>query len=581
MSDTLNTLKVITGNNTPGLKQVTSVLDQLHGLKYELIYLPSFESKSQRNRFQGDEVSDIFQGKANQAVLQGKADFIIQSAADLLYPLPAGLEVIALLEDIKQTGSKETIDSFRFNKTNQDARSKSVLPTERNGHLAIVALQNRPELKALFSLNDIRNQFGKITLVGFGPGNPELLTLGGDKALSQSDIIFHDDLLDKDYLQKYAAEKVYVGKRKGIHRVEQAEINRLILDAAKSGKQVVRLKGGDPMIFAHGGEEVEYLERNFVEVEVIPGVSAGIALASLLKIPITHRGISSSVAFISGHSEHVHLPDTDTLIIYMGGSNIQAIARKAIEQGRNPEIPVMMVYNLSLPDQQEFFFTLEELTLTDQKFPTPIIIIIGEVVAFRSKPTDELLKANILVSETFTTPFYELGNGPERLQSFEWLIFTNRHTVRFFFEALEKIGKDSRNLAGIKIAAVGKAAVGALKEHGIRADLIPELESPEGLLSKIQELSITPSKALIPLFFPGNSFLEQRLKEKGWVVRIMILSRNILRKNFSPLAFHPSAEPRSHRYRRYPAFYDYTGISYDTNEMSSGVRKVSLENSTV
>lgn len=574
MSDTLNTLRVITRNNTPGLKQVTSVLDQIHGLKYELIYLPSFESKSQRYRFAGDEVSDIFQGKANQAVLQGKADFIIQSAADLPYPLPAGLEVIALLEDINQTGSKETIDSFRFDQTHLDVKIESVLKEQ----LAIVALQNRPELKALFATKDIRNQFGKITLVGFGPGNPELLTLGGDKALSQSDIIFHDDLLDKDYLQKYAAEKVYVGKRKGMHRVEQAEINRLILDAVKAGKQVVRLKGGDPMIFAHGGEEVEYLERNFVEVEVIPGVSSGIALASLLKIPITHRGISSSVAFISGHSEHVHLPDTDTLIIYMGGSNIQAIARKAIEQGRNPEMPVLMVYNLSLPDQQEFFFTLEELTLTNQKFPTPIIIIIGEVVEFRSKPTDELLKENILVSETFTTPFYELGNGPERLQSFEWLIFTNRHTVRFFFEALEKIGKDSRNLAGIKIAAVGKAAVGALKEHGIRADLIPELESPEGLLSKIQELSISPSKALIPLFFPGNSVLEQRLKEKGWVVRIMILSRNILRKNFSPLAFHPSDEPRSHRYRSYQVFYDHNGISYD---MATVVKKEIVENSTV
>ena len=574
MPDTLNILKVITNGSSLELRLVAKALDLIPDLKYELIDLPSFDLKLIKNLFSENALAKSSPYKADEAILQGKADCIIQSALDLPYPLPAGLEVIALLEAFDQTNSTTIRDNLGIDLKPTD---ESISQSPGKLQFAIVALANKPELKQLFAIHDIRNQFGKITLVGFGPGNADLLTLGGDKALSQSDVIFHDDLLDKDYLQKYTAEKVYVGKRKGIHRVEQSEINRLILEAAKAGRQVVRLKGGDPMIFAHGGEEVEYLERNFVEVEVIPGVSSGIAVASLLKIPITHRGISSSVAFISGHSENVYLPDVDTLIIYMGGTNISAIARKAIEQGRNPNLPVMMVHNLSLPDQQEFFFSLEELKLTEQKFPTPIIIIIGEVVSFRKKSTPELLKGNTLVTNEYADHYYELGNKQERLQSFEWLIFTNRRAVSFFFEAVEKLGKDSRFLAGIKVAAIGKSTVRILKEHGILADLNPELESPEGLLIRINELGITPSKALIPLFLPEMSVLQQSLKEKGWQVKLLIISQ----KNFSPSAFHPLAEPHTHRYRGDPTFYDYTGISYDTSNTDLGIKQASLENITV
>ena len=513
MSDTQNTLTVITRNGALELIQVSKVLDRFPELRYKLITWPSVGYKefllpgnvSSKNH--SDETD-------HQAVLEGKADLLLQSASDLPYPLPAGLEIVVLLEVLDPVDSTENKEQF-----------------------AILALANRPELRAFFAMHDIRNQFGKITLVGFGPGNPDLLTLGGDKALAQSDIIFHDDLLDQNYLKKYNAEKVYVGKRKGSHCFEQGEINRLILGAAKAGKQVVRLKGGDPMIFAHGGEEVEYLERNLVEVEVIPGVSSGIAVASLLKVPLTHRGIASSIAFISGHSEMVHLPDADTLVIYMGGSNIRAIARKAIEMGRNPEIPVMMVYNLSLPDQQEFFFTLKELALTEQKFPTPIIIVIGEVVSFRNKSNTELQKTNKSDTVANNLSFNELGIGLEKLKSFDWLIFTNRQTVHLFFEAIEKRGKDSRLLAGIKIAVVGKKTAEALKEHGILVDLIPEVDSSEGLISRLKEAGIIPSKALLTSSIPALSVLQKSLNELGWEVSQLIPDRNVSRKNLSPLVF--------------------------------------------
>jgi len=303
---------------------------------------------------------------------------------------------------------------------------------------------------------------GKVTLVGFGPGNPDLLTLGGDRALAQSDIIFHDDLLDIDYLKKYRAEKVYVGKRKGNHHIEQEEINRLLLHAAKAGKKVVRLKGGDPMIFAHGGEEVEYLERNLIPVEVIPGVSAGVAVSSLLKVPLTHRGISSSVAFISGHSKNVALPDADTLVIYMGGSNIRAIARKAIAQGRDHDIPVMLVHNLSLPGQQEFFFTLGELALNDQNFPTPVIIVIGEVVSFRKRSKSDLTWNNRHVSLSTIHQY----SDPKNDKSLGHLTHTNLQRAITIGDTMEKQRRDSRPVAAIKITVAGKKTKEEVKEYG-------------------------------------------------------------------------------------------------------------------
>jgi uroporphyrin-III C-methyltransferase len=224
---------------------------------------------------------------------------------------------------------------------------------------------------------------GKVTLVGFGPGDPDLLTIGGERALSQADIIFHDDLIDRAFLDQYRAEKVYVGKRKHKHSYEQEAINELLLKAALEGKSVVRLKGGDSMVFAHGGEEIDFLKKYNIPVSSIPGVSTGIAVASLSQIPLTYRGISSSVAFITGHSTEAHLPNTDTLVCFMAGSTIHRIAARAIAEGRDPNTPVALVHNVSLPNQVEYFSTLEKLSVSETIYPTPLIIIIGKVVGLK------------------------------------------------------------------------------------------------------------------------------------------------------------------------------------------------------
>ncbi|MDD4970421.1 MAG: uroporphyrinogen-III C-methyltransferase [Paludibacter sp.] len=613
----MSNLKVISRKSPLALVQVQEVFDFYPALKYELIVLESYGDKHKEISLLENPPVDLFTRELDQAILNGTADIAIHSAKDLPYPLAPGLEVIALFAADDQTDSLVSRNDSTLKElpigakvgTSSPARRKELLAirpdvqvvsirgtieerielvdegkidalivascalqrlglTDRvaeelpfethplQGNLAIVSRTGRQDLKLLFKDKDSRTHYGTVTLVGFGPGNPDLLTIGGDKALSKADIIFHDDLLDKDYLEKYNAEKVYVGKRKNLHSFEQDDINRLLLDAAKAGKQVVRLKGGDPMVFAHGGEEIEYLQKNFVQVAVIPGVSSGIAVSSLTKVPLTHRGIASSVAFISGHSEDVKIPDTDTLVYYMSGANIKLISQKAIAQGKNPKTPVLLTYNVSMPDQQEFFSTLEELAAGDTVYPTPVIIVIGDVVALKNNSEQAVAKPVILVTGTQKEQYEQVGKvihqpliqidridpNPEldialdNLQQYDWIFFTSRYTVNYFFEAIYKKGKDSRSLTGIKIASVGKVTSQALKEAGIIPDLQASvIESSEGLLKDIQSGSIAPAKVLIPRSDLGLPVLPDGLTKLGWEVTTLPVYRNTYPENLKPL----------------------------------------------
>jgi len=502
-------IKVISCISELALLQVRQAFALFPQLEYELVP----ENLS----------ADTSVGELNEAVLNSEADLAIYAESNAPYPLPDGLEIIALLD----------------------------VP----GNLAVAAKAGRPDLKELFAGNDVRTHYGKVTLVGFGPGNPDLLTLGGNKALEQADIIFYDYLLDQSYLENYAAQKICVGKRKNHHSYEQGDINKFLLNAAREGKQVVRLKGGDPMVFAHGAEEIEYLQRHFVDVVVIPGVSTGIAVSSLTKVPLTHRGIASSVAFVSGHSPStLQVPQADTLVYYMGGSNIRMIARKAIAQGRNPRTPVMLSYNVSMPDQQEFFSTLEDLSATETKYPTPVIIVIGEVVSLRNNAEQAVLKPTYLVTGTHKEHYEQLGTvihqplikieaitpNPEleaalnHLDTYDWLFFTSRYTVNFFFEALEKAGKDARHLAGLKIASVGRITSQELKMHGIVPDVQAVEESSVGLLQYFEANNLGVGKVFIPRSDIGLPVLPEGLKKLGWEVTTVNVYHNTYPDQLKP-----------------------------------------------
>jgi uroporphyrin-III C-methyltransferase len=244
---------------------------------------------------------------------------------------------------------------------------------------------------------------GKVYLIGAGPGDPKLLTLGAVEAIAESDVVVYDHLVNPEVLahSRRGAELIYVGKRAGEPSISQSRINRLLIDRAHSGQIVARLKGGDPFIFGRGGEEAEALADAGVAWEVIPGVSSGIAAAAYAGIPLTHRDYSSSVAFITGHDAahgnrapvdwSIAAHAADTLVIFMCALTITRIAREIIASGRPATTPIAIIRSGTYQHQEVFTGTLEDLVAADEcrengfTIAPPAIAVIGDVVRLADK----------------------------------------------------------------------------------------------------------------------------------------------------------------------------------------------------
>ena len=233
---------------------------------------------------------------------------------------------------------------------------------------------------------------GKIFLIGAGPGDPELMTLKAARALGQADVILVDDLVSRGCLAhaRSDAKVIEVGKRGGCKSTPQAFIERMLVLYARQGKVVARLKGGDPFVFGRGGEELQCLQELGIEVEVIPGVTAGIAVPAALGVPVTHRELARGVTFVTGHTKDGSAPDWralassgTTLVIYMGLKNLPAILGALREAGLDPGTPACIIENGTLPNQRHAVTTLS--MLSGDGFSGPAIIVIGEVVAFARK----------------------------------------------------------------------------------------------------------------------------------------------------------------------------------------------------
>lgn len=446
-------IRVIARGSRLSRLQVEEVFKNFPELAYEIKYLESYGDKNQQiSLLNGEAPADIFTRELDDAIRQGDADIAIHSAKDLPYPLPEDIEVIALFPAFDTTDSlvsrnhkklaelpagsiigtssplrKKGLNELRPDLTIKGIRGcieervqqvkdgkydaaivatcalkrlgmedeiAEVLPFPTHplqGFLAITAKKGS-DLKQAFASKSIFDKQGSVSLVGFGPGDPDLLTIKAAKAIDAADIIFYDDLIDDSYLADKKAEKIYVGKRAGYHHKEQADINRLLLEAAREGKNVVRLKGGDPMIFAHGSEEIEYLESNLIKVNVIPGITTASALAASQKISLTHRDFSSSVALVSGHTPQPVTPDAETLVYYMGAKQLQTIATQLIDkEGWAFNTPVLLTYNVSRPDEQTFETTLWNLRNGEmQNLPTPLIALIGNVAGLKHHQASDI-----------------------------------------------------------------------------------------------------------------------------------------------------------------------------------------------
>lgn len=447
-------IRVIARGSRLSRLQVEEVFKNFPELAYEIKYLESYGDKNQQiSLLNGEAPADIFTRELDDAIRQGDADIAIHSAKDLPYPLPEDIEVIALFPAFDTTDSlvsrghkklaklpagsiigtssplrKKGLNELRPGLTIKGIRGcieervqqvkdgkydaaivatcalkrlgmedeiAEVLPFPTHplqGFLAVTAKKGSQDLKQAFASKSILDKQGSVSLVGFGPGDPDLLTIKAAKAIDAADIIFYDDLIDDSYLADKKAEKIYVGKRAGYHHKEQADINRLLLEAAREGKNVVRLKGGDPMIFAHGSEEIEYLESNLIKVNAIPGITTASALAASQKISLTHRDFSSSVALVSGHTLQPVTPDAETLVYYMGAKQLQVIATQLIDkEGWAFNTPMLLTYNVSRPDEQTFETTLWNLRNGEmQNLPTPLIALIGYVAGLKHHQASDI-----------------------------------------------------------------------------------------------------------------------------------------------------------------------------------------------
>lgn len=360
---------------------------------------------------------------------------------------------------------------------------------------------------------------GKVTLVGAGPGDPELLTIKGLKALEQAEVVVYDRLVSPALLEHIpsAARRINVGKEAGHHSVPQAQINQILLEEALAGRNVVRLKGGDPFIFGRGGEELEALAQAGVEFAEVPGITSAIAAAAYGGIPATHRDYASSLHIVTGHAREGKLPDIDfealartkgTLVFLMGVTALPTIVSGLLSAGMDSGTPAAMVERGTLPGQRRCDATLGTLPerAAEMDIRSPALIIVGGVCALAEKlcwferlplhgkrilvtrPKERggtlsgrlrALGAEVVAFPCIRTapllPCPAMEDALGRITEYEWLGFTSAAGVEAFWDCLRGIGKDARTLGSVKLAAIGPATGKALESHGLTADLIPEV----------------------------------------------------------------------------------------------------------
>ncbi len=415
---------------------------------------------------------------------------------------------------------------------------------------------------------------GKVYLVGAGPGDPGLITLRGKHLLQRAEVVVYDYLANPKLLKHVPenAERIYAGKKGGgLHAFTQTEINRLLVDHARAGRRVVRLKGGDPFIFGRGAEEIEELVAAGINFEVVPGVTSATAAATYAGIPITHREYTASVAFVTGHEAPGKKESNiawdklatgaGTLVIYMGIKNLPIITRKLIDNGRDPETPVAVVRWASTPQQHSVEGTLATITgiVEEAAIKPPALIIVGEVVKLRStidwferrplfgrrmvvtRTREQASELVALLEENgadcleYPTLHMEpaldyaiLDQALTEIGQYEWLLFTSINAVTWFFRHLNELDMDVRSLGGPKIAVVGRATARKLRDYGLRVDLIPDKFTGEGLAEALIKNGVGKgSSILLPRAEKAREVLPEMLTEAGAGVTVAPVYRNV------------------------------------------------------
>ena len=366
-----------------------------------------------------------------------------------------------------------------------------------------------------------KNKYGKVYLVGGGPGDPGLMTLRGAQLLEEADVVVHDRLIGEDMIRMIPekAEKINVGKYAGNHPFPQEKISAILVEEAKKGKMVVRLKGGDPFVFGRGGEEIELLVSEGIEFEVIPGITSALAASAYAGIPVTHRDFCSSLHFITGHAQAGRPLEIDfnalseldgTLVFFMSVSTAGMIADGLLGTGMDPKTPTAIIENGTRSNQRVFTQPLDELgdAVEKHEIISPALIMVGRVCSLSeelawfeklplkgkhflvTRPEDgasrladglRRLGAKATVRPAIRTSPIRPLKLHEDATACDTVVFTSAAGVSSFCDWLLEEGMDMRWFAGRKIACIGIATAKALKEYGIVADFVPTIYSGQVL----------------------------------------------------------------------------------------------------
>jgi uroporphyrinogen III methyltransferase/synthase len=409
---------------------------------------------------------------------------------------------------------------------------------------------------------------GIVYLVGAGPGDAGLMTIRSLDLIVAADVIVHDRLIPRDALAaaRPDAEILYVGKGPGEASVPQEGIEELLIDRAREGKLVVRLKGGDPFVFGRGGEEAEALAAAGIPFEVVPGVSAGVAAPAYAGIPVTHRDDASAVAFVTGHEDPEKQDSAldyealarfpGTLVFYMGVRSLPRIADRLIAAGRDPSEPAAVVERGTQPGQRTVSSTLEGIAeAADQaQINPPSVTVVGSVAArreriawlegrplhgkrivvtrARAQASELARRLDALGAEPIELPAIriepridsdEVRRAVESLHAYALVCLTSPNGVNLLFEAMATQGRDARALANASVAAIGSGTAAALAAHGVLADIVPERFVAEELVEALDKLQLQGKPVLVARAAEARELLPDALRKKGAEVDVVTL----------------------------------------------------------
>ncbi|MEW6477537.1 MAG: uroporphyrinogen-III C-methyltransferase [Actinomycetota bacterium] len=402
-----------------------------------------------------------------------------------------------------------------------------------------------------------------VYLVGAGPGDPGLITVRGAEVLAKADVVIYDrlsvaSLLD---LAPPSAERISVGKAPGRASRPQADINALLVERGKAQDVVVRLKGGDPFVFARGGEEVAALQAAGVPFEIVPGITSAVAVPAYAGVPVTHRGLASTFTVVTGQEGEAGVPvDWEavarlggTIAVLMGVAKREEIARRLMAGGLGADTPVAAITWGTRPEQHTCRTTLGRLA--GEEIESPAVMLIGAVAALdlpwyenrplfgkriivtraREQASGLVERLHELGAATVELPVIEIAEPADggaglreaarRVSDYDWVTFTSANAVTRFFAALGDVGRDTRALAAARVAAIGPGTADALAAAGVRADLVPERFVAESLLEAFPD---GPGRVLLPRAAVARDALPTGLTERGWTVDVVEAYRTVV-----------------------------------------------------